>query len=45
MRLDLDNNESAALATALENYLNGHGMDDSDEDEGTIENILTRLNM
>lgn len=42
-RLTLDFNESSALMTALDNYLNGNGMEDGDEDENTLESILTRL--
>lgn len=43
MRLDLDKNETIALTSALDNYLNGNGMEDGDEDEATLENILARL--
>ena len=43
MRLSLDHNEEAALTSALENYLNGHGMEDTDEDESVLECILDRL--
>lgn len=40
MHITLDNNARHALTTALENYLNGCGMDDGDEDEDTLEAIL-----
>jgi hypothetical protein len=43
MRLDLDNNERAALQSALDNYLNGVGMEDGDEDEQVLENLVTTL--
>ena len=42
-RLNLDTNEGQALMSALENYLNGCGMEDGDEDETVLEAILTRL--
>lgn len=44
MRLELDNNEKNALASAIDNYLNGNGMLDDDEDETVLESILERLN-
>lgn len=43
MRLELDNNEWAALVGALDNYLNGYGMVQDDEDEPVLESILERL--
>ena len=43
-RLTLDLNDTAALASALDNYLNGIGMDDTDEDEDTLQGILDELN-
>lgn len=42
-RLNLDINEGQALMSALENYLNGCGMEDGDEDESVLESILERL--
>lgn len=41
--LVLDLNERAALMSALENYLDGHGMPQRDEDEPVLESILERL--
>ena len=41
--LRLDNNEHAALTSALNNYLEGHGMDATDEDEDTLENLVRVL--
>lgn len=44
MRLDLtNNNDRVALQSALDNYLNGNGMEDGDTDESTLEDILRRL--
>jgi hypothetical protein len=43
MRIELDKNETAALVSALDNYLNGIGMSDIDEDEPVIENIISKL--
>jgi hypothetical protein len=42
-RLTLDDNEREALISALDNYLNGCGIDDGDEDEETLDRILDRL--
>lgn len=42
-RLILDINEGHALMSALDNYLNGLGMEDGDEDESVLESILSRL--
>lgn len=41
--LRLDNNAKIALESALENYLNGVGMEQEDEDEDVIEVILNEL--
>lgn len=43
MRLDLNTNELYALTSALDNYLNGIGMDDNDEDESVLDAIVVRL--
>lgn len=43
MNIELDNNTRSALATALENYLNGLGMQDFDEDEAVLEALLEQL--
>lgn len=40
MHITLDKNSRAALTSALENYLNGCGMEQADEDEDTLEAIL-----
>lgn len=44
MRLNLDQNEYAALVTALDSYLDGVGMRQNDEDEAVLEGIIDRLN-
>lgn len=44
MRLELDHNELCALESALDNYLNGLGMAQEDEDESVLDGILARLN-
>lgn len=41
--LHLDDNEATALTSALDAYLNGNGMSDGDEDEATLEALLSRL--
>jgi hypothetical protein len=41
--LELDFNEKAALTSALDNYLNGVGMEQDDEDEGVLEGLLAHL--
>jgi hypothetical protein len=41
--LDMSPNEWNALQSALENYLNGNGMEDGDEDESVLEEMLTQL--
>lgn len=43
MRIQLDDNEHEALITALDNYLDGQGIVDGDEDEVVIDGILSRL--
>lgn len=44
MRLDLsDRNDYHALVSALDNYLNGVGMEDGDEDEAVLERIYETL--
>ena len=43
MRLDLDRNAQIALRSALDNYLNGNGMEDGDEDEAVLEGICDLL--
>lgn len=43
MRLELDNNEKNALMSALDNYLNGIGMEQNDEDEQALEGLLAHL--
>lgn len=43
MRLDLSHNERYALQSALDNYLNGLGMEQDDEDETVLENLLAAL--
>jgi hypothetical protein len=40
----LDTNERHALLSALENYLNGNGMEDGDEDEQTLELLIDKIN-
>lgn len=42
-KLSLDRNEYHALASALDGYLNGNGMEDGDEDENVLESLLERL--
>jgi len=37
---ELDSNEVTALVSALENYLDGNGMEDGDEDEQTLESLI-----
>lgn len=44
MRLNLDQNEYAALVSALDTYLDGNGMRQSDEDEDVLQGIIDRLN-
>ena len=44
MRLNLDQNEYAALVSALDSYLDGVGMAQHDEDEAVLESICDRLN-
>lgn len=39
----LSKNETTALVSALENYLNGNGMEDGDEDEDTLESLVHLL--
>ena len=41
--LHLDDNEAVALRSAIDNYLEGHGMSDSDEDEPTLQGIIEQL--
>lgn len=43
MRLELDRNEECALQSAIENYLDGNGMDLEDEDEPVLEGVLDKL--
>lgn len=43
MRLQLDRNEQAALESALDQYLDGNGMDLEDEDEPVLDGILDKL--
>lgn len=43
MRLSLDRNEQYALTSALDNYINGNGMEDGDEDESVLEDLYRRL--
>lgn len=43
MNLFLSDNERYALESALENYLNGNGIEDGDEDEIVLDRILYRL--
>lgn len=44
MRLDLnDRNKYHALVSALDNYLNGIGMEDGDEDETVLDEIYDEL--
>lgn len=43
MQLNLDENTRVALETALDNYLNGLGFEDGDEDEKTLERVLSAL--
>lgn len=43
-RLTLDFNQAAALASALDSYLDGYGMAEDDEDEATLQGILDELN-
>jgi hypothetical protein len=40
----LDNNEQTALISALDNYLNGLGMEDGDEDESVLETLVAKFN-
>lgn len=44
MNLNLTNNEKYALIGALDNYLNGLGMEHADEDEPVLEGLLDILN-
>jgi hypothetical protein len=45
MQLDISDNEATALTSALSNYLDGHGMDDVDEDEDVLMTIYMRLSV
>lgn len=41
--IELDKNTVIALSSALDNYLNGNGMEDNDEDEAVLEELLPKL--
>ena len=41
--LRLDSNAATALRSALDSYLDGYGMSDSDEDEPTLQDIIEQL--
>lgn len=41
--LHLDDNEATALLSALDSYLDGYGMNDTDEDEDTLIRIANKL--
>lgn len=43
MSVRLDRDEAYILASALDAYLNGNGMEDGDEDEAVLEQIYDRL--
>ena len=43
MILNLDENTRVALESALDNYLNGIGFEGGDEDETTLERVLSTL--
>lgn len=40
---ELTLNEVGALTSAVDNYLNGNGMEDGDEDESTLESLVQLL--
>lgn len=41
--MELDKNTVIALTSALDNYLNGNGMEQEDEDEPVLEELLGKL--
>lgn len=45
MKLELDANAQSALRSALDNYLDGNGMEDGDEDEAVLEDICEQLDL
>lgn len=41
--LRLDDNQATALRSALDNYLDGHGMEDFDSDEDDLQAVINML--